>query len=328
MKKIIILTVFILSTQFSPALAQTIDIFVNSTPVHSDQRAYLEETSKITYVPLRAIVEELQGKISWDESRQVITVERNGSAAILKVGSDKVVINGEEVTLDGPVKISEETGRSIVSINFFSDVLHCRVKVGAASGIGIFDGQIDPASFGATIEEYKYQKGAFDLSFPHFSGMNNIMAQAKINEDIEAMIAKFIEDNNNTITSTALTKYKVQYLSQERVSFTVTRYTYTGGAHGSSFMEAYTYDLRTGVRYSFSDLFQCDSAARADINKQIMSEIKKREIPTFGPFRGISDSPSFYIGDNGQPVIFFQQYEIGPYSVGILKFPVQAKKHP
>ncbi len=120
-------------------------------------------------------------------------------------------------------------------------------------------------------------------------------------------------------------KYNVQSLSQEIVSFTLTKYTYTGGAHGASLREDYTYDLATGTRYEFSDLFAFDHAARADINAQIAAQIKDRDIPTFGPFQGVSDRPCFYIAGNGQPVIFFQQYEVGPYSVGILEFPVMAK---
>lgn len=186
--------------------------------------------------------------------------------------------------------------------------------------------QINEASVGATIEEYQYKTGAFDLSYPHFSGMDNFEAQDKINKEIEAVVAKFIEDNNNTMTTTAVIKYKVNYLSQDLASVTVTKYTYTGGAHGASFMEGYTYDLKTGLKYGFSDLFQFDSTAIADINKQITDQIKERQIPTFGPFQGVSDKPSFFIGHDGRPVLFFQQYEIGPYSVGILKFPVMAAK--
>lgn len=176
------------------------------------------------------------------------------------------------------------------------------------------------------VVDHKYQKGSFDIIYPYFKGMNNTAAQDKINKELKIMIDKFIADNNNDTTSEAIVKYKVHHLSPEMISFTVTRYTYTGGAHGASFREGYTYDLNSGERYEFSDLFEFDSSARANINEQITEQIKERGIPIFEPFQGINDRPFFYIADNGQPIIFFQQYEVGPYSVGILEFAVMAKK--
>lgn len=323
MKKYMILTLVVFSTLLSTALAQQINnLFVNGNPVASEQLAYLDTVANVTYVPLRAIVEELGGMVAWDENEQSICVVRNGVTAVLTVGSDKAVINGKDIVLDGPVKIDRETGRSMIPVTFFSEVLRCRIKVSAAAGISIEEGQSQP---GAVIEERTYQQGTVNVIYPYFSGMNNKKAQAKMNREIEATIQTFIKDNTNEFTKEAMVKYNVQSLSQEIVSFTLTQYTYTGGAHGASGREGYTYDLATGIRYEFSDLFAFDNVARADINAQITAQIKDRGIPTFGPFQGISDRPYFYIADNGQPVIFFQQYEVGPYSVGILEFPVMAK---
>lgn len=322
MKKYMILTV-VVSTLLSTALAQQINtLLVNGSPVASEQPAYLDTVANVTYVPLRAIVEKLGGTVVWDENEQSIRVARNGLAAVLTVGSDKAVINGENIVLGGPVKINRETGRSMIPVTFFSEVLGCQIKVSAAAGISIEEEQSQP---GIVIEERTYQQGAVNIVYPYFLGMNNKDAQAKMNREIEATIQTFIKDNTNEFTKEALVKYNVQNLSQKMVSFTLTKYTYTGGAHGASLREGYTYDLATGTRYEFSDLFAFDHATKADINAQIAAQIKDRDIPTFGPFQGVSDRPYFYIADNGQPVIFFQQYDVGPYSVGILEFPVMAK---
>lgn len=323
MRKYMILTVIVFATLLSTALAQQINsLFVNGNPVASEQPAYLDTAANVTYVPLRAIVEGLGGTVAWDENEQSIRVVRNGLATVLTVGSDKAVINGKDIVLDGPVKIASETGRTMIPVTFFSEVLRCQIKVSAAAGISIEEEQRQP---GVVIEERTYQQGAFNIVYPYFQGMNNKDAQAKMNREIETTIQTFIKDNTNEFTKEAMVKYNVQSLSPERISFTLTKYTYTGGAHGASVREGYTYDLATGTRYEFSDLFAFDRAARADINAQIAAQIKNRNIPVFGPFHGVGDKPYFYIADNGQPVIFFQQYEIGPYSVGILEFPVMAK---
>lgn len=326
MKKLIVLTVCVMFLVSSAALAQNVNVSVNSTPIYSDQLAYLEEASNITYVPLRVVVEELGGKVNWDEKRQVIVVEQKGMTAELKVNSDKAVVSGKEMRLDGPVKIDAASERSVVPVTFFSQGLRCRVNGSAAAGIGIFDETRDSANTDGMIEEYKYKTDIMDISYPHFSGMNNTAAQEKINKEIEAMTAEFIKNNSNEMTRSGVIRYKVHSFSKELVSINVTKYTYTGGAHGASFRENYTYNLKTGARYKFSDLFQFDTPARDAINKQITSQIKERNIQTFSPFSGLNDNPYFYIADNGQPVIYFQQYDLGPYVLGILEFPVQAKR--
>lgn len=325
MKKLIVLTFFVMSFVSSTAMAQNSNVTVDSTPIYSDQLAYLEEASNITYVPLRAVMEELGGKVNWDEKRQAIIVERNGITAELKVNSDKAVVGRKEMRLEGPVKIDAASERSVVPVTFFSQGLRCRVEGNAATRIGIFDETRDSANTDGMIEEYNYKTDVIDISYPHFAGMNNTAAQERINKEFEEMAAKFIKNNSNEMTRSAVIRYKVHYFSKELVSITVIQYTYTGGAHGTSFRENYTYDLKTGVRYKFSDLFQFDTPAREDIDKQIASQIKERNIQTFSPFSGLKDNPYFYIADNGQPVIYFQQYDLGPYVLGILEFPVHAK---
>lgn len=322
MKKYMVLAIVIFSTLVSTALARQIDnLFVNGKPVVSEQPAYLDSLANVTYIPLRAIVEELGGIVVWDENEQSIQVVRNQLTAVLTVDSDKAVINGKEILLDGPVKIDKETGRSLVPVTFFSEILHCQIKISAASGISIEE----QSKLGVVIEERTYQQGAFSISYPYFLGMNNKEAQARINGEIDTTVQSFIKDNTSEFTKEAMVKYKVQSFSQDIVSFTLTKYTYNGGAHGASLREGYTYDLATGTRYIFSDLFAFDHAARTDMNAQIAAQIKERDIPTLGPFQGLSNNPYFYIANDGRPVIFFQQYEVGPYSVGILEFPIMAK---
>lgn len=118
---------------------QQVNVFVNSAEVVSDQASYLEENTNITYVPLRAVSEALAYTVSWDELNQVITLEKNGQEVKLTVDSNKVIFNGEEKVLDGPVKFVETTNRSMVPVRFFADVLSYQVKASASAGIGIFD---------------------------------------------------------------------------------------------------------------------------------------------------------------------------------------------
>ena len=118
---------------------QPVNVFVNSDAIHGDQPAYLEEVTNITYVPLRAVVEALNGTVNWDSNAQEITIEKNGKIYQLRIGSDKVLIDGKKTLIDAPVQLNKETMRSLVPLRFFSDVVQCEVKVSATAGVGIFD---------------------------------------------------------------------------------------------------------------------------------------------------------------------------------------------
>ena len=48
----------------------------------SDQPAYLEEMSHVTFVPVRTVSEALGGRVTWDGDAQTITVEGKGRSYI------------------------------------------------------------------------------------------------------------------------------------------------------------------------------------------------------------------------------------------------------
>lgn len=124
----------------SAALAgQQVNVFVNHAALESDQPAYFEEESGITFVPVRPVSEGLGGSVTWDGSTQTIIVKRKGDTIQLKIDSNKVTVNGKEALLSAPVRLKADTGRSLVPLNFFNDVLKCQVKVSATAGVGISD---------------------------------------------------------------------------------------------------------------------------------------------------------------------------------------------
>ena len=174
-------------------------------------------------------------------------------------------------------------------------------------------------------ESQDYKQGRYDISYPQFSGIASQEVQEKINGDMIERACKFAIEQNKPDVRTAVMRYKMYGQSDTILSFTVETYFFAGGAHGLTFLEGFTYDLQTGQRYNFADLYPFDESARESINQQIREQIKQRDIPTFGPFPGVSDTPQFFINKQGQPVIFFQQYEIGPYVIGIQKFAVTAE---
>lgn len=61
----------------------------------------------------------------------------------------------------------------------------------------------------------------------------------------------------------------------------------------------------------------------SQINKNIFAKAKGDNLLLFDNFKGIEEYPeNFYLLDAKTPIIIFQQYEIAPYSSGIIKVPI------
>ena len=119
----------------------------------------------------------------------------------------------------------------------------------------------------------------------------------------------------NAMTFTA--DYEV-FRSDERIaSITQIIYQFTGGAHGMSLLIGYTIDLMNERRMQLPHLFAAGTNYAERLNRFIREEGAKRKLPMWG-FKGIDDESAFYLNDKGI-VLFFQQYEIAPYSEGIIR---------
>ena len=108
-----LIILLILATGTAPAIANESYIIINGTKIHA--------TAYMDLLPLRDIVEHINGTVSWDnQSRQVI-VSYNGQAAVITIGSKSATINGSTVELSLPPQIIH--GRTMVPLCFFADHL-------------------------------------------------------------------------------------------------------------------------------------------------------------------------------------------------------------
>lgn len=110
------------------------------------------------------------------------------------------------------------------------------------------------------------------------------------------------------------------------------RYEYLGGAHGSAFRLSDTWDFKTCARLELEQFFLSDEFYPEDLFKKMEKQVQERlkaspssyfdDYPTL--LRKYFRPENFYLDDSGV-VIYYQQYEIAPYSTGIPTFsiPVQ-----
>lgn len=190
---------------------------------------------------------------------------------------------------------------------------------------------------------------AFASSYPYVY-LKKQSAQSRINRTIKSQVEGFYNYTKNTLFPEAKEEYKYamengfpfrqfeavlnytitynrcNYLSMYRDS-----YEYTGGAHGSTLRQSDTFDTTNGRTFCLSDFFSDCPDYREYIIKQIIKQADEnmRENPYiyFDNYKELIrenfNPESFYLTNEGI-VIYFQQYEIAPYSTGIVEFTVKS----
>lgn len=119
-----------------------------------------------------------------------------------------------------------------------------------------------------------------------------------------------------------MTNYHVKS-NNDIFSLEVTVYDYRGGAHGMTNRLYYNIDSNTGKLICLKDIGD-EAVLNKEIARQIEERKKQGEMFFEGDegFNGIKEDQGFYITSEGQLVIVFGLYDIGPYAAGIMEFPI------
>ena len=121
--------------------------------------------------------------------------------------------------------------------------------------------------------------------------------------------------------------YNVTYNKRPIISLYSDQYIYSGGAHGSTIRTSQTWNLNTGMQITLSSLFNNNCSYVILILKEILHQIETQiENATGFYFEDYAklvvenfNFDQFYL-DNNNIAIYYQQYDIAPYSSGIPVF--------
>jgi len=127
--------------------------------------------------------------------------------------------------------------------------------------------------------------------------------------------------------------YSITYNKNCTLSLYFDQYEYTGGAHGMTVRTSDTWDLIRSNMMRLRDFFICDDAYQeyiiTNINLQIAEQIAAGDNIYFDDYfhlvRENFKPNNFYLVDEGI-VIYYQQYDIAPYSSGIRTFLIPFRK--
>lgn len=191
-----------------------------------------------------------------------------------------------------------------------------------------------------STKEVKDSEEAYkiNLQIPVLEGTSSIEIQTAINTLIEKDALAFAEEIKSQGLESAehskkqgwevrpyeaSTSYKVTYKQKNIVSIACTYYRDTLGAHGNSEIKTFNFDLSTGKQLVLKDLFYENESYLSIINGEIQKQIKLNSTEYFSEkdqgFVSIRSDQPFGIED-GNVIIYFDPYEIAPYSTGAPQF--------
>ena len=104
----------------------------------------------------------------------------------------------------------------------------------------------------------------------------------------------------------------------------LTVYQFTGGAHGSTALLPYTFDLKNNKVLTLDDLFTntadalkaVEPLAQDAIKTAIGADMTQDDVLTSGTAPTV-DNYQFFSLDKDSITFYFQQYQVGPYAIGI-----------
>lgn len=121
----------------------------------------------------------------------------------------------------------------------------------------------------------------------------------------------------------AIVTYEVTYLRSCIISLFFDQYQFTGGAHGNTVRTSQTWMLRDCELLELEHLVCCAPDYKTYILAAVEAQIKKEPEIYFENYEELIaetfNKSSFYCRPQGL-VVYYQQYDIAPYSSGIREF--------
>jgi|GEM_PF-4294673 len=106
----------------SIAADEPITVRINGSDITFDQPPIIEDGR--TLVPLRIIFESLDAQVDWDPATQTVIGRKGDITISLQIGSNILVRNGVEITLDVPARIVND--RTLVPVRAIAEKLQYR----------------------------------------------------------------------------------------------------------------------------------------------------------------------------------------------------------
>jgi len=187
-----------------------------------------------------------------------------------------------------------------------------------------------------------------NIKYPIISISNNPRAEENINNQISMKVNEYIHYASNILYNQAMITYRdslknnfpfnsyeaymiytITYNDNCFLSMYTDQYEYTGGAHGNTIRTSNTWELCTGQNiYLYCFFKPCTDYTNLLIQQiiaQAEENLKENPFIYFDDYKNLIienfNPNSFYMSPDGI-IIYYQQYDIAPYSTGIVEFTI------
>lgn len=122
-----------------------------------------------------------------------------------------------------------------------------------------------------------------------------------------------------------ISEWELSQLNTEKISLLITIYQFSGGAHGSTVMKSFNYDVKNNKELSLKDMFNDDQNYLDKVSSysvsNLMEQLSGNEMANIesikegaGPKK---ENFEIFTFKKNKLTIYFSQYSIGPYALGI-----------
>lgn len=182
---------------------------------------------------------------------------------------------------------------------------------------------------GDEAEKYEALSAALKKQFEEAG--DNIKSIAA--ENVEYAQDMLEEYDGTLLPFEAKNTINLQRCDKEVLSFTVMDYEYTGGAHGMYGHSGYNYDVKTGKLLSLKEIFTETENLAETISERLLSQYDSEVL--FEP-DGLTEYVEECIREdrlntvltNRGVRVFFNPYEIAPYSEGVITVDLYPEEYP
>ncbi|MBW4084108.1 PdaC/SigV domain-containing protein [Paenibacillus sp. S150] len=285
------------------------------------QQTGMVQNGKV-WVPVTFMRDALGMPLTYDNANKTYTLGKGTSKVRLMVSDYGISISVNNFFLN-EYEAKNINNRMFVPFDLISDYLGYKGDWSAATGrLNVISKPQNAIAIKTESIVGDRADAPVKLEYPQFSGLANAEAEQLINDTIKQTFTKFAAEAEKEISNKPADDrpyefdggYVITYNQDGILSLITNQYSYTGGAHGMTYRNAFTFSLKDGKRLLIGDLLKANPNYKKELNAKL-SKLIKAEGGYLGGFGGLNTEKNYYVKD-GKLAVFFQLYEYTAYASG------------
>ncbi len=173
---------------------------------------------------------------------------------------------------------------------------------------------------------HNYIKNNVEFQYPSFYTSNSNSDSKILNKLVRKSVYDFVNQMPDDDKIKLIGNYEIKTNARDIVSITLYTEYQIGENQPAKYVKSINFNTKTQLNMSLSEHFKNDDSYILAISRHINDEIDRRKIILLEPkFTRIEPNERYYIADKSI-VIFFEIYDIAPYSEGIPFFVIPLNK--